>query len=187
MIVSGSRLLAFRLAAPFRLARVSAKRPLAVRLRPDDDLALRDCARDPRFDAAIAAGQAALHDGPIQFDQLALDPLVLPAFREFGLHGFADAAPLRNREAGDGGQPRVVGRQRVVLPIVHDQQQIGAVLKRVEIAGVAQVVPDIERHPGAAHAASSKSLARMYAPRSRRDGSAARRGSLSLLSDRYAM
>jgi hypothetical protein len=36
--------------------------------------------------------------------------------------------------------------------------QIGAVLERVEIAGIAQMVADIVRHLGAAHGASSISL-----------------------------
>jgi hypothetical protein len=152
-------------------------------------------ARDAGFDAPVAAGQAALHKGAIHLGELGLDPLVLPAIGKFGLQRLADAPPLRDREPGDGGQPRVVGRQRVVLPIVHDQQQIGAVLQRIEIAGVAQIIPDIERQPSAAHAVSFRIFrSEAYAARSRPPGPCAGavtgRGLLSAPcrpSGRYAM
>jgi hypothetical protein len=120
MIVIGSRRIEFRLAARFPLASVSRQRPPAFRLHPDDGLALRDRARDARLDAAVAAGQTPLHEGPIHFGDLGLDPLVLPAVGEFRLHGLAAATPSRDRQARDRRQPRVVAQQPVMLPVVHD-------------------------------------------------------------------
>jgi hypothetical protein len=111
MIVIGSRRLEFRLAARFPLASVSRQRPRGFRLGPDDGLALRDRPRDARLDAAVAARQAPLHEGPIHFGDLGLDPLVLAAIGEFRLHRLADATPLRDRPARDRGQPRLVARQ----------------------------------------------------------------------------
>jgi hypothetical protein len=70
-----------------------------------------DRARDARLDAAVAARQAPLHEGPIHFGDLGLDPLVLAAIGEFRLHRLADATPLRDRQARDRGQPRLVARQ----------------------------------------------------------------------------
>src|SRR4051794_26590877 len=59
--------------------------------------------------------------------------------------------PLPQRQAGDRRELRVLGRQTAVLPVMADQQEVGAVLYRAEVPGVAQIVTPIERHPGAAH------------------------------------
>jgi hypothetical protein len=66
---------------------------------------------------------------------------------------FADARPVSRLDLGDAGKRVLVGRQRAGLPLMHDQMQIRAALKRAEMRGVRKVVGDVERHPRlAAHA-----------------------------------
>ena len=36
-------------------------------------------------------------------------------------------------------------------PVLHDQQQVGPVLRRGQVSGVAEIVPDVEGHPRSAH------------------------------------
>src|SRR5437763_16264060 len=41
--------------------------------------------------------------------------------------------------------------ERPVLPIVHDQEQVGPMLLEGEVSSVPEIVADVEGHPGAAH------------------------------------
>lgn len=76
-------------------------------------------------------------------------PLVLPAGHEEVGEGVATGLPLIGREAGDLRDLALVVRKPALLPVLHDQEHVGAMLERGEVPGVCQVVSDIERHPRA--------------------------------------
>ena len=103
-------------------------------------------------------------------DDLAVDPLVTPSSRKkaritgrFFRHSAIDRPTMRASCSSSSGRS-------AVLPVLHDQQQIGAVLQRAEVSCVATVVADIEGHPGtSAHRSrpSKISLIRSARPEAR--------------------
>src|SRR5439155_2224192 len=66
-------------------------------------------------------------------------------------HDGADTVPLSRIDPGDAGEDAVRGRQSAVLPVVHDEMQVGAALRGIEVRGLGEVVGDVKRHPGSGH------------------------------------
>jgi hypothetical protein len=77
------------------------------------------------------------------------DSLVPPPFFEERTDCRTRRAPLSLRHPSDAGEALIVVGQAAGLPIVHDQMQVGATLRRGQVHGVGEVVSDIEGHPGA--------------------------------------
>jgi hypothetical protein len=87
---------------------------------------------------------------PGEFD---VDPLVFPTTMEEILQRCAILAPRPQGKLRDLGKLPVVVRKFALAPVVHHQQQIGPVLRRGQVAGVAEIVADIKGHPGTVHLA----------------------------------
>src|SRR5712671_5258316 len=61
--------------------------------------------------------------------------------------------PRLERQLGDLAELPVVVGKLPLAPVVHHQQEIGPVLCRSQVTGVAEIVADIQRHPGTVHLA----------------------------------
>ena len=85
---------------------------------------------------------------------LSVDPSVTPPVIEQVGKRVPRSRPFRDGHPADASEFVVVNRQATILPIVHDQQHVRAVLDRAQVAGVGEIVRDIEWHPGGgSHAA----------------------------------
>lgn len=99
--------------------------------------------------------------------QLGFDPLVTPhpaINDEEPRQRWPEVAPLLGACPADTGQrPVIVGQGLTVAPIGEYQQQVSAMLQRVQVHGVSEVIADVDRHPcigaRAAHACHQSSLA----------------------------
>ena len=103
----------------------------------------------------LALGMTGIRSGLALFDdivglrQFRFNALVLPPIREQGGDNVAAICPLVGRHPGNAGDEAFVGRQRPLLPVVHDQQHIRAMLSSGQVPGVSQIVSDVQRHPSA--------------------------------------
>src|SRR3569832_2054858 len=61
-------------------------------------------------------------------------------------------APGPERQLGELRYLDVIVGQFALAPVMHHQQQIRAVLRRRQMAGIAEIVADIKRHPRSLHA-----------------------------------
>lgn len=59
--------------------------------------------------------------------------------------------PFRFRQAGYARNQTLIFRKAALLPVPHDQQQIGAMLQCCEVARVGEIVVNVEWHPRRAH------------------------------------
>lgn len=62
-------------------------------------------------------------------------------------------APGLQRQLCDLGKLPVVVGKLALAPVVHHQEQIRPVLRRGQVAGVAEIIADIKGHPGTVHGA----------------------------------
>lgn len=61
----------------------------------------------------------------------------------------ANAAPLFGRQAANPRQPNVVvGKRFARCPVVTNHQEVGAVLERAQVPGIAQMIAPKKWHPG---------------------------------------
>ena len=86
--------------------------------------------------------------------KLEFHPLVLPARQEEFFDDRPRAPKLRRRRASYTSELLFIVRQRTCLPVVHNQEHVDAVLQRPEVAGVRQIVGNVEGHPMQLHGAS---------------------------------
>jgi hypothetical protein len=82
---------------------------------------------------------------------LLVNALVAPAGGEERLDRRSRLLPFPVGHAGDCRELAVVIRQPALGPVVHDQQQIGAVQGRPQMAGVLEIVTDVQGHPREIH------------------------------------
>jgi len=66
---------------------------------------------------------------------------------EEGLDVGAKFEPLIRGGEGNSGEYLVIIWRGPVAPVVHDDEEVGAVLGGIEPSGVGEVVTDPERHP----------------------------------------
>lgn len=80
-----------------------------------------------------------------------INSTVAPAIIEQTGEGVPTLRPFVGRHAADSSQLLVVIWQAVSLPVMHDEEHVRAMLRRAQMAGVGEVVGDVEGHPRAAH------------------------------------
>ena len=106
-----------------------------------------------RTEAAFLARNGALFREPHHAFELGVDPLVPPAIVEEILQDRPVVAPGLQRQFGDLRQLAIVIGQFALAPVMHHQKQIGAMLRRGQMTGIAEIVADIKRHPRSLHPA----------------------------------
>lgn len=90
----------------------------------------------------------AFADYLVSLGKFGINALMAPTVNEERGDDIAALCPLRRIKLGQPSYHAFVGRQTSILPVVHDQKQIGAVLNRRQVASVLEVVGNVQRHPG---------------------------------------
>jgi hypothetical protein len=110
-------------------------------------------ANERRTEPALLSRDGALFRDARHAFELDIDPLVLPPVVEEPLQDGAIIAPRLQRQFRDFRQLAIVMGQLALAPVMHHEQQICAMLRGRQMTGVAEIVPDIKRHPRSLHPA----------------------------------